>query len=121
MSHTRAFDGSNIFCPGYNQSRYSSYFKQTIMGIELVMSLILGFICIVLYKFAQILSKKDELSPGRWLPSNDNQAKREFELFALGENQLACLALITPDRKTFGRLLGGLDQYLRCGHCDASL
>jgi len=48
-----------------------------------VMSLILGVMAVLLFGFSRCLCKKDELSCGNWLPTSNNLAKREFEIFAL--------------------------------------
>jgi len=54
------------------------------ISIEVTMALILGCIGLSIGLFSQLLQKKHELSSGSWLPSLDNPAKREFEIYSLG-------------------------------------
>jgi cycloeucalenol cycloisomerase len=59
------------------------------MALPVVMALILGSLLIVIYTLVEFqvkkpLSSKDAKSVGCWLPPNDNAAKRQFEIWALG-------------------------------------
>lgn len=75
------------------------------VSIELSMAIILGCIGLAIAFFSQLLQKKNELLPGEWLPSKNNLAKREFEIYALGKsiylNQTTQCAVLTITATTF--------------------